>query len=202
MRSYHCSEDVGYNTQKPEALFQRIVQARSPKNGLVADFNGGSGATAAVAESSARRWITSDIGKPACVIMHRRLIRDAKPYLYQAIGDHHVETAKIPPGPQLYRVGDLSAIVLSLYGALPLQPEDNPLRNLRVSFARQEDAVLVDAPSKLTGDVPPAQAIAQRATTCWAAGTVVVLGWNFEPNIGQEHRRAQRRQAGSAGHPA
>ena len=180
------NESVGYNTQKPTDLLERIITASSPHGGLIADFNGGSGTTAAVAERMGRRWITSDIGKPACMIMRKRLIdQDAKPFLYQAIGDYHVETAKTHLG-RNYRVGDLSAIVLSLYGALPLQPEDNPLRNLgSVSFAGKKTLVLVDAPSKLTGDATLRKAIAQRDNLLGGWDRVVVLGWNFEPNIGQ-----------------
>ena len=180
------NESVGYNTQKPTDLLERIITASSPDGGLIADFNGGSGTTAAVAERMGRRWITSDIGKPACMIMRKRLIdQDAKPFLYQAIGDYHVETAKTHLG-RNYRVGDLSAIVLSLYGALPLQAEDNPLRNLgSVSFAGKKTLVLVDAPSKLTGDATLRKAIAQRDNLLGGWDRVVVLGWNFEPNIGQ-----------------
>ena len=127
------------------------------------DLNGGSGTTAAVAEKLGRRWITSDIGKPACMIMRKRLIdQDAKPFLYQAIGDYHVEAAKTHFG-RNYRIGDLSAIVLSLYGALPLEPEDNPLRNLgAVSFGGSKTLVLVDSPNKLVGDATLRKAIAQR----------------------------------------
>lgn len=181
-----AKERVDYATQKPEALLERIIVASCPLGGLIADFNGGSGTTAAVAEKLGRRWITSDIGKPACMIMRKRLIdQDAKPFLYQAIGDYHVETAKTHLG-RNYRVGDLSAIVLSLYGALPLQPEDNPLRNLgSVSFAGKKTLVLVDAPSKLTGDTTLRKAIAQRDNLLGGWDRVVVLGWNFEPNIGQ-----------------
>ena len=181
-----AKERVDYATQKPEALLDRVVVASCPPGGLIADFNGGSGTTAAVAEKLGRRWITSDIGKPACMIMRKRLIdQDAKPFLYQAIGDYHVETAKTHLG-RNYRVGDLSAIVLSLYGALPLQPEDNPLRNLgSVSFAGKKTLVLVDAPSKLTGDATLRKAIAQRDNLLGGWDRVVVLGWNFEPNIGQ-----------------
>lgn len=179
-------EKVGYDTQKNENLLARIISASTNENAIVADFNGGSGTTAAVAEKLGRRWITSDIGKPACMIMRKRLIdQDAKPFLYQAIGDYHVETAKTHLG-RNYRVGDLSAIVLSLYGALPLQPEDNPLRNLgSVSFGGKKTLVLVDAPSKLTGDATLRKAIAQRDNLLGGWDRVVVLGWNFEPNIGQ-----------------
>jgi adenine-specific DNA-methyltransferase len=83
------SEQVGYSTQKPEKLLSRIIRASCPDGGLVADFNGGSGTTAAVAEKLGRRWITSDLGKPACMVMRKRLIdQNALPFLYQAIGDY------------------------------------------------------------------------------------------------------------------
>ncbi len=85
-----------------------------------------------------------------------------------------------------FRVGDLSAIVLSLYGALPLQPEDNPLRNLgAVVFGGKKTLVLVDSPNKLTGDATLRKAIAQREHLLGGWDRVVVLGWNFEPWIGQ-----------------
>lgn len=180
------SEITGYDTQKPERLLERIIEHSCPKGGLVADFNGGAGTTAAVAEKLGRRWITSDIGKPACMIMRKRLIdQDAKPFLYQAIGDYHVETAKTHFG-RNYRVGDLSSIVLSLYGALPLAPEDNPARNLgSVAFNGKKTLVVVDSPSKLTGDATLRKAIAQRDNLLGGWDRVVVLGWNFEPSIGQ-----------------
>jgi adenine-specific DNA-methyltransferase len=119
-----------YATQKPEKLLERIIRASSREGSLVFDCFGGSGTTAAVAEKLGRRWITSDLGKPACMIMRKRLIdQGAKPFLYQAIGDYQVEAAKSHMG-RGFRIGDLSAIVLSLYGALPLPAEENPLRNL------------------------------------------------------------------------
>ena len=180
------SEITGYDTQKPVKLLERIVEHSCPADGLIMDLNGGSGTTAAVAEKLGRRWITSDIGKPACMIMRKRLIdQDAKPFLYQAIGDYHVEAAKTHFG-RNYRIGDLSAIVLSLYGALPLEPEDNPLRNLgAVSFGGSKTLVLVDSPNKLVGDATLRKAIAQRDNLLGGWDRVVVLGWNFEPSIGQ-----------------
>jgi adenine-specific DNA-methyltransferase len=85
-----------------------------------------------------------------------------------------------------FRVGDLSGIVLSLYGALPLQPEDNPLRNLgAVVYGGKKTLVLVDSPNKLTGDATLRKAIAQRDHLLGGWDRVVVLGWNFEPSIGQ-----------------
>ena len=83
-----AKERLGYDTQKPEKLLERVLEASCPAGGLVLDFFGGSGTSAAVAEKIGCRWITSEIGKPACMIMRKRLIdQEAKPFLYQAIGD-------------------------------------------------------------------------------------------------------------------
>lgn len=179
-------ERVGYGTQKPEKLLDRIIKASCPENGIVADFFGGSGTTAAVAEKLARRWVTSDLGKPACMIMRKRLIdQNAKPFLYQAIGDYQVEAAKNTLGRQ-FRIGDLSRIVLSLFGALPLQPEENPLRNLGyINAGGNKTLVLVDSPNKLTGAATLKKAIAQRDHLLGGWDKVIVLGWNFEPAIGE-----------------
>jgi len=57
-----------YATQKPEALLNRIVEASSNPGDLVADFFGGSGTTAAVAEKLGRKWITTDLGKFASTL--------------------------------------------------------------------------------------------------------------------------------------
>jgi adenine-specific DNA-methyltransferase len=179
-------ERVEYATQKPRKLLDRIIQASCPEGGIVADFFGGSGTTAAVAEKLGRRWITSDLGKPACMIMRKRLIdQSAKPFLYQAIGDYQVETAKSHLG-RGFRIGDLSEIVLSLFGALPLPAEENPLRNLgAIVFGGKKTLVLVDSPNKLTGDATLRKALAQRDSLMGGWDRVVVLGWNFEPSIGQ-----------------
>lgn len=179
-------EKVGYDTQKNENLLARIINASTNEGCIVADFFGGSGTTAAVAEKLGRRWITSDLGKPACMIMRKRLIdQNAKPFLYQAIGDYQVETAKSHMG-RGFRIGDLSEIVLSLYGALPLPAEENPMRNLgAIVFGGRKTLVLVDSPNKLTGDATLRKAIAQRDALMGGWDRVVVLGWNFEPSIGR-----------------
>lgn len=186
------AENVEYATQKPGALLERIIKASSGQEMLVADFFGGSGTTAAVAEKLGRRWITTDLGKPACMIMRKRLIDlEAKPFLYQAIGDYQVEAAKVAMGRD-FRIGDLSQIVLSLYGALPLAPDVNPQRNLGqisgLDWGGQrgkKTLVLADSPNKLTGAATLKKAIAQRDNLLGGWDRVVVLGWNFEPSIGE-----------------
>jgi hypothetical protein len=67
-------ERIGYPTQKPEALLERILSASSNPGDLVADFFGGSGTTAAVAEKTGRKWIVSDLGKFAIHTTRKRLI--------------------------------------------------------------------------------------------------------------------------------
>ncbi|MHB1074967.1 DNA methyltransferase [Thiobacillus sp.] len=179
-------EKLYYDTQKSEELLSRIIKMGSCEGNLVLDVFGGSGTTAAVAEKLGRRWITSDLGKPACMIMRKRLIdQDAKPFLYQAIGDYQVEAARATLGRD-FRIGDLSQIVLSLYGALPLPPEDNPARNLgQVTAGGSKTLVLADSPNKLTGAATLKKAIAQRDNLLGGWDKVVVLGWNFEPSIGE-----------------
>ncbi|MFZ4626181.1 MAG: hypothetical protein ACOYNF_18345, partial [Rhodoferax sp.] len=142
-----------------------------------------------------RRWITTDLGKPACMIMRKRMIdQEAKPFLYQAIGDYQVEAAKATLGRD-FRMGDLSQIVLSLYGALPLPPDVNPQRNLgqiasmeiggAASRRSSKTLVLADSPNKLTGTATLKKAQAQRDNLLGGWDRVVVLGWNFEPSIGE-----------------
>ena len=67
-------ERVGYPTQKPEALLNRIIQASSNEGDLVSDFFCGSGTTAAVAEKLGRKWIVSDLGKFAIHTTRKRTI--------------------------------------------------------------------------------------------------------------------------------
>ena len=68
-------EALGYPTQKPEALIERIILASSNRDDLVLDCFAGSGTTAAVAEKLGRRWIGCDFGKHASYTMQRRMLR-------------------------------------------------------------------------------------------------------------------------------
>ena len=67
-------ERVGYPTQKPEALLERIIKASSNEGDLIADFFCGSGTTAAVAEKLGRKWITTDLGRFSIHTARKRLI--------------------------------------------------------------------------------------------------------------------------------
>jgi adenine-specific DNA-methyltransferase len=178
-------EGVDYNTQKPEGLLERIIKASSKEGSIVADFFSGSGTTASVAERLGRRWIAADLGKPACMIARKRLIdQDAKPFLYQHVGDYQVEMARSTMG-RKFRTGDLAEIVLGLFGALPLPIEENPNRNMgRISHTKT--LVLADSPNKLTGLATLKRAIEIRDNLMGGWDKVVVLGWNFDSGIGHD----------------
>lgn len=68
------TERIGYPTQKPEILLERVVKASSNKNDIVADFFAGSGTTLAVAEKLDRKWIGSDLGKFSIHTTRKRMI--------------------------------------------------------------------------------------------------------------------------------
>ena len=67
-------ERVEYPTQKPEALIERIIEASSNPDDLVADIFCGSGTTGAVAERLGRRWLMADLGRFAIHTSRKRLI--------------------------------------------------------------------------------------------------------------------------------
>lgn len=69
-----ASEDTKYDTQKPEALLERIIKASSNPGDLIADFFLGSGTTAAVAHKLGRRWIGCDLGRFAIHTSRKRLL--------------------------------------------------------------------------------------------------------------------------------
>jgi len=66
-------ERLGYPTQKPEALLERIITAASKKGAIVLDPFCGCGTAIAVAERLGRQWIGMDISPTAVGIMQRRL---------------------------------------------------------------------------------------------------------------------------------
>lgn len=71
------SERVGYPTQKPVELLERIIRASTDEGDLVLDCFSGSGTTAVAAESLNRRWIANDAGKLAIYLTQRRLLSGA-----------------------------------------------------------------------------------------------------------------------------
>ena len=175
-------ERVNYATQKPSKLLERIIKASSNEDSIVADFYAGSGTTGAVAEKLGRKWIMSDLGKPANMIMRKRLIdQEAKPFLYQAVGDYQKETFATTK--EFKRVGDLAQVVLNLYGATPFFDDDMPKNLGQLKDSRT--LVYVDSPNKLTGSSTLKKALELKESFLGGWNKVIVLGWNFVFDIAE-----------------
>ena len=86
-------EPLDYATQKPEALLERIIKASSNEGMLVADFFGGSGVTAAVANRLGRKFIHNDIGINSIQTARDRLVSAGASF----------EVKEVKDGVQLYR---------------------------------------------------------------------------------------------------
>lgn len=175
-------ERVGYPTQKPTALVKRIIDASSRVDSIVCDFFCGAGTTAVAAEESGRRWIAVDLGKPACMISRKRLIdQDAKPFLYQSIGDYQKEQFEQSSFKSL---GDLAQVVVNLYGALPFPNQQGVPTNLGY-IKSSNTLVFVDSPTKMTGYATIKRAQQLRGSFMGGWKRIVVLGWNFVTDIGR-----------------
>ncbi len=86
-------EKLDYSTQKSEALLSRIIKMCSNEGMVVADFFGGSGVTAAVANKLGRKFIHCDIGLNSIQTTRDRLVADGAEF----------DVLEIKDGVQLYR---------------------------------------------------------------------------------------------------
>ncbi len=123
------SESIGYATQKPESLLERVIAASSVEGDLVADFFCGSGTTRAVAEKRGRRWIGCDLGRWAVHLSRKRLleIEGCRPFEVLNLGKYerqYWQSVAFGQGKEkaitekaLY---EYLAFVLRLYGAQPV----------------------------------------------------------------------------------
>lgn len=82
-------ERIGYPTQKPLALLQRIIEIGCPEGGVVLDSFCGCGTTLIAAAMMKRRWVGIDVSPTACRVMADRLHRDLQ--LMEGV-DFHVRT--------------------------------------------------------------------------------------------------------------
>jgi adenine-specific DNA-methyltransferase len=177
-------ESVGYATQKPEALLERIIRASSNEDDLVLDCFCGSGTTAAVAEKLGRRWIAADLGRFAIHTTRKRLlsIDNVRPFAVQNLGKYERQAWQVAE----FAEGDARQsaraqlayrrFMLDLYRAQPL---DGYTWLHGVRDGRLVHVGGVDAPVS-QGDV---RSIVQefwkvRAGSA-AVNAVDVLGWDF-----------------------
>lgn len=122
-------EALGFETQKPEALLERIIMASSKPGDLVADFFCGSGTTLAVAEKLNRRWIGCDLSRWAIHVTRKRLldIEGCKPFEVLNLGKYERQYwqgitfgDKKDKGRAEQVLYEYLAFMLRLYGAQPV----------------------------------------------------------------------------------
>lgn len=189
-----ADERIGFVTQKPEALLDRIVRASSNEGDLVADLFCGSGTTGAVAERLGRRWLMADLGRFAIHTSRKRMIE--------------MQRARHDAG-ESYRAFDV--LNLGRYERQWWQKErlkgaDEEHRRIVLEFFKAE--ILPSPPSPLLhGRKGPAfchvdaidsiftrdeaKAVAEAAKNA-GASAVICLSWEFEMDLRIECDRLER----------
>lgn len=178
-----ADERVGFPTQKPEALLERMINVSSTEGDLVFDCFVGSGTTAVVAEKLGRRWIACDLGRFAVHTTRKRLLSlpDVRPFVVQNLGKYERQlwqAAEFGEGAQA-KVTSYRRFILDLYKATPISGHTR-LHGLK--GGRMVHVGAVDSP------VSPADISQIAAEFRRAVGTgkdapktngVDVLGWDF-----------------------
>jgi len=191
-----ASERVGYPTQKPEALLDRIVKASTNEGDLVLDCFTGSGTSVVVAEKLNRRWIGCDLGRFAIHTARKRLlgIPNVKPFIVQNLGKYERQAWQVAEFPsngknyleeQREREKAYRLFILNLYRA---QPMVGSAWLHGVKAGRMAHVAPVDAPVT-QADV---KAIAREAWKAIASGKdsptkagVDILGWEFALEVNE-----------------
>jgi DNA modification methylase len=188
-----AQERVGYPTQKPEALLERIILASSNEGDLVLDCVCGSGTTAVVAEKLGRRWIAADLGRFAIHTTRKRLlgIGDVKPFVVQNLGKYERQLWQEAEFGEsaTARTAAYRTFILDLYHAQPIAGY-NWLHGLKQG--RMVHVGTVDAPIT-TGDVKQIVAEFRKSvgTGKDAPSTkgVDLLGWDFAFELNEVARQ-------------
>ena len=92
--SKQSKEKTGYPTQKPLALYERIIKASSNEGDIVLDPFAGCATTAVAAERLGRRWIAIDLNKEAKTVIRDRLKREVNENMNW---NDDVQTSSTPP---------------------------------------------------------------------------------------------------------
>ena len=123
-------ERIGYPTQKPEELLERIILASSNERDVVADFFIGGGTTAAVAQRLGRRFIACDQSRVAVSVTAERLKQQAitRGIADAPVPDFTVEQWGIYEAERLTEMpaDQFRDFVLGAYGATRISTDDGP----------------------------------------------------------------------------
>ena len=174
-------EDTNYDTQKPSALLERIINASSNEGDLIADFFCGSGTTLAIAERLNRRWIGCELGKVGIQVTRARLVeQQARPFLIENIGNYQREMIYLTGG----RIYEMQHLILKLYGATPRDKMSG--LGIRKADDDIEELVYVGYPDRPV-TAGKAEELALQAQKLDGRGyqRLIILGWDYEYNYHQ-----------------
>ncbi len=193
-----AGERVNYDTQKPEALLERIIKASSNEGDLVLDCFAGSGTTPVVAEKLGRRWIACDLGRFAIHTTRKRLLSvpRVKPFAVQNLGKYERQawqSAEFQTGgetaheQQRQREAAYRKFILDLYRATPLTGKNMASR---IEVRALVHVGAVDAPVTIS-DV---KAIARETWKTASGGearkaAADILGWEFAFELNETARQ-------------
>jgi DNA modification methylase len=173
-------ERVGFPTQKPEELLERIILASTNDGDLIADFFSGSGTSLVVAERNKRRWIGCDLSRFAIHITRKRLLDlpDCQPFEILNLGKYERQVwqgLSFAGKTGQAVIYEYLAFILKLYNA-------QPISGFQSIHGRRAGALIqvgsIDAPvtiSQVMGAVDECVSAKQ--------GELHVLGWEWEMGL-------------------
>jgi adenine-specific DNA-methyltransferase len=191
-----AEERVNYDTQKPQALLDRIIRASSNESDLVLDCFAGSGTTAVVAEKLNRRWIACDLGRFAVHTARKRMLEipGVKPFTVQNLGKYERQAWQAAEFPsngkdhleeQRERENAYRRFILDLYHATPISGHSwlHGAKAGRMVHVAAVDAPVTQADVKaIARDTWKAVASGKDSPTKLGAD---ILGWEFALEVNE-----------------
>jgi DNA modification methylase len=189
-------ESIGYPTQKPEALLERIMKIASKEGAVVADFFGGGGTTPAVAQRLGFKWIACDQSRVAVAITADRLTRQVEEQTGRviAVPDFTIEhwgiyetrrLAETPPD-------QFRQFVLRAFGAVP-EEQQNSIHGMKGALP----VWVGEADQKMAATAKDVQDFANaiRKTLRYQQDNLregIMLAWAFRPDAVEAAERLRK----------
>lgn len=197
----NLQEWVGFETQKPVDLIERIISLASDRGDLVLDCFVGSGSAAIAAEKQERRWIACDLSRFAIHTTRKRLlgVPNVKPFAVQNLGKYERQAWQAAEFPangknrleeQCQREAAYRKFILDLYHANPITGYSwlHGTKSGRMVHVAAVDAPVTQADVKaIARDAWKAVASGKDAPT--KAG-VDILGWEFALDLNETAKQA------------
>jgi DNA modification methylase len=174
------NEYIGYPTQKPEALIERLIKTSSGEGGVIADFFCGGGTTPTVAQRLNRRWVACDQSRIAVAVAADRIAKTVEEKIGKLfpVPDFTVEHWGVYEAPKLEKltVSDFRDFVVRAFGGRPegVSPVIHGVRHgvpLYVGEPSRKSQIGKDDVARF------AKAVYEERR----ANHGVMLGWNFGP---------------------